>query len=298
MICVQGYVQDCGVRFVKAQQRNDDQVERLKLDHGDDRSEVSKVDGMVNRAWREARRGATATSEKLAMSIARDIVRQIGDGRLSAGSSLASEAEMATLYSVGRTTVREALRVLEMQGLVTIKTGPGGGPIVTDPTTADAGRMISLHMAVRGCTFGELALVRLQIDPILAAEAARIAMPNGIERLRDIVEIMEEIPLGRNSEWARTASMFNAIVAAMAGNSVFALLSSSLRAIYAERIGQINYTSKIRQNAIAYYRNIISAIEEKDAEKAQKNSHDLISESFRQMKKAHPEILSALVDWK
>jgi DNA-binding FadR family transcriptional regulator len=284
--------------LAKTQKDTGDQATRSTASRADDRQNAPTVDSLVNRAWREARRGAAASSEKLAMSIARDIVRQIGDGRLNAGSSLASEAEMAGIYSVGRTTVREALRILETQGLVSIKTGPGGGPIVTDPTTADAGRMMSLHMNVRGCTFGELAQARVQIDPILAADAARLAMPNGIERLRDIVEIMQEIPLGRNTEWARTASMFNAIVAAMTGNSVLALLSASLRAIYAERIGNINYTAKMRQNAIAYYRNIIEAIEARDPVKAQQNAHDLIAGSLQQMKKAHPEILSALVDWK
>jgi DNA-binding FadR family transcriptional regulator len=252
---------------------------------------------LVNRAWREARVGAVATSEKLAMSIARDIVRQIGDGRLSAGSALPSEAEMATSYSVGRTSVREALRLLEIQGLINIRTGPGGGPTVIEPTTADAGRMLSLHMNVRGCTFGDLAQARLEIDPILAGLAAESTTANGIERLKDIVEIMEGIPLGRNAEWARTASMFNAIVAAMAGNSVLALISSSLRAIYAERIANIDYTAQMRKNSIVQYRLIIEAVIKKNAEEARQSSFDLIDKSLKQMKKHHPDILEAVVDW-
>lgn len=260
--------------------------------------EATAVDRLVNRAWREARRGGVASSEKLAMSIARDIVRQIGEGRLSSGSPLSSEAEMAGTYQVGRTSIREALRLLEVQGLISIKTGPGGGPTVTDPTTADAGRMLSLHMNVRGCTFGELAQSRLEIDPILARRAAENATPNGVERLRDIVEIMETIPLGSNAEWARIASMFNSIVAAMSGNAVLALISSSLRAIYAERISHIQYTTKMRQNAISSYRRIIEAIKSNDPDRAEASSFELISNSLRQMSKAHPDILDATVDWK
>jgi len=260
--------------------------------------EEASVDHLVNRAWREARRGAVASSEKLAMTIARDIVRQVGDGRVSAGRPLSSEAEMAATYSVGRTSVREALRILEVQGLVSIRTGPGGGPTVVDPTTADVGRMLSLHMNIRGSTFGDLAQARLEIDPILAARAAEHATANGIERLRDIVEIMETIPIGRNAEWARTASMFNAIVAAMAGNSTLAMLSSALRAIYAERISQIHYTAKMRQNAIGHYRRIIAAIVAKDPEQSRKSSFELIDGSLKQMRKAHPDILDSIVDWR
>jgi len=258
---------------------------------------ATSLDAQVNRAWREARGVAVATSEKLAMSIARDIVRQIGDGRLMAGSPLASEAEMATTYSVGRTSVREALRLLEVQGLINIRTGPGGGPTVMESTTADAGRMLSLHMNVRGCTFGELAQARLEIDPILAGLAAENATANGIERLKDIVETMEGIPLGRNAEWARTASMFNGIIAAMAGNSVLALLSSALRAIYAERISQINYTAKMRKNAIVQYRQIIDAVSENNVENARQGSFGLINASLKQMNKLYPEILESTVDW-
>lgn len=258
----------------------------------------SSIDALVNRAWREARVGAVATSEKLAMSISRDIVRQIGDGRLVPGSLLASEADMAATYSVGRTSVREALRLLEVQGLINIRTGPGGGPTVVEPTTADAGRMLSLHMNVRGCTFGDVAHARLEIDPVLAGLAAENATANGIERLRDIVQVMEGISLGRNAEWARIASMFNAILAAMAGNSVLALMSSALRAIYAERISHIEYTAKMRKTAIAQYCRIIDAIGENNAKKARDSSFDLINNSLTQMKKHHPDILEALVDWK
>lgn len=158
--------------------------------------------------------------------------------------------------------------------------------------------MLSLHMNIRGCTFGDLALARLEIDPILAGRAAEYATPNGIELLRDIVEIMLEVPLGRNAEWARTASMFNSIVAAMAGNSTLAMLSSSLRAIYAERISNINYTAKMRQNAIGHYRCIIDAIVAKEPEQARKSSFELIDGSLWQMRKAHPDVLDGIVDWK
>ena len=255
------------------------------------------LDSLVNRAWREARAGAVPSSEKLAMSVARDIVRQIGEGKLTAGSPLPSEAEMAGTYSVGRASVREALRILEVQGLITIRTGPGGGPAVTDPTTADAGRMLSLHMNVRGCTFGDLAEARLEVDPLFAAFAASNATPNGIERLKDIVEIMESIPANQNAEWARTASMFNAIVAAMTGNSVLTLISSALTAIYAERIGSINYTAKMRKNAIGHYREIMAAIGRRDAEGARSSTFNLINSSLEQMKKKYPEILAGIVDW-
>lgn len=232
------------------------------------------------------------------MLIARDIVRQIGSEQVSTGDPLPSELDMANSYNVGRTTIREALRILEVQGLISIRTGPGGGPIVTDPTTADAGRMLSLHMNVRSCTFSELASTRLLLDPLLAKQAAENANSELVERLRDIVEMMELIQLNNNASWARTASMFNAIVAAMSGNGVLALISSSLRAIYAERIGNIQYTTKMRQNALGFYRKIIDAIASGDGASAERHTFALISESLKQMRKNYPDILDSVVDWR
>lgn len=257
-----------------------------------------RTDQLVNRAWREARRGAAPSPEKVAMLIARDLVRQIGTEQVKTGDPLPSEVEMANSYRVGRTSIREALRIMEVQGLLSIKTGPGGGPTVKEPTSADAGRMLSMHLNVRNCTFGELAAARLELDPVLARQAAENRTTESLERLRDIVAMMENIPSNNNAEWARTASMFNAIMAAMSGNGVLALMSSSLRAIYAERIGSIQYTPKIRQNSLVSYRKIIDAISKQDADLAHNSTHELISRALKQMSRLYPEILQAVVDWR
>jgi DNA-binding FadR family transcriptional regulator len=67
---------------------------------------------------------------KVSEIIAREIVH---DSRgLPPGTMLPSEAKLLERYQVGRTSLREALRVLEMQGLIVIRPGPGGGPMLTE----------------------------------------------------------------------------------------------------------------------------------------------------------------------
>jgi len=256
-----------------------------------------KVDRLVERAWREARRAGSVAAEKVSMRVARMIVRQVRDQNLDPGTPLPSEVQMASSYNAGRSSIREALRILEVQGLITIKTGPGGGPSIIEPTTADTGKMLSLHMNMRGCTFGELGKARLEIDPILAFHAAQNASPTSIERMRDVVEMARLVSSSNNAEWARIASMFNSVIAAASGNSVLALVSGTLRAIYAERITSLTYTAKMRDDAISRYRAIIDAIEKRDCKAAQKNMFDLINNSLNQMVKRHPEILDDVVDW-
>lgn len=71
---------------------------------------------------------------KRSVVIAQSIVREIRDRRLQPGSQLPPEHEMLRTYNVGRNTLREALRLLELQGVLTIRPEPGGAG---DPTKVE-----------------------------------------------------------------------------------------------------------------------------------------------------------------
>ena len=75
---------------------------------------------------REERSRPVKASERVAQDIVRDIVRR----HLHTGDRLPLEASMVEEYHVSRTSLREALRLLEVQGLISLKPGPGGGPVV------------------------------------------------------------------------------------------------------------------------------------------------------------------------
>ncbi len=61
------------------------------------------------------------------------IRRAIGTGRYLPGERLPAERELASQLGVSRTTVREALRILQLDGLIEVRRGRGGGPIVVHP---------------------------------------------------------------------------------------------------------------------------------------------------------------------
>src|SRR5262245_53560806 len=89
--------------------------------------------------------GAVTRPLKTAERVARDITRDIISGGLATGDSLPSEAAMLTQYGVSRESLREALRLLEVQGLIAIRRGPGGGPTVGSVDPANLGRISSLY---------------------------------------------------------------------------------------------------------------------------------------------------------
>jgi len=110
---------------------------------------------------------------KTSESVARDIVHDIIDQGLTTGDSLLPEVAMLDHYGVSRESLREGLRLLEVQGLITIRRGPGGGPVVGTVDPANLGRMSTLFFYMAGATYSELFEAWVISESVLAELAAR-----------------------------------------------------------------------------------------------------------------------------
>ena len=110
---------------------------------------------------------------KTSESVARDIVDDIVRRQLGEGDGLPSEAAMLEQYGVSRESLREGLRLLEVQGLISIRRGPGGGPIVGSVDPANLGRTSTLYYHLAGATYAELFDAWEASEIIVAELAAR-----------------------------------------------------------------------------------------------------------------------------
>ncbi len=109
---------------------------------------------------------------KTSESVARDIVDDIVVQRLREGDNLPPETAMLQQYGVSRETLREGLRLLEVQGLISIRRGPGGGPIVGAVDPANLGRVSTLYYHLVGATYAELFDAWIVSERIIAELAA------------------------------------------------------------------------------------------------------------------------------
>ncbi|WP_116996913.1 FadR/GntR family transcriptional regulator [Desertimonas flava] len=119
---------------------------------------------------------ATGTSRrplKTSESVARDIVRHIVTAGLEPGDNLPHETAMLAEYGVSRESLREGLRLLEVQGLITIRRGPGGGPVVGAVDPAHLGRVSTLYYHLAGATYRELFEAWVTAEVYIADLAAR-----------------------------------------------------------------------------------------------------------------------------
>lgn len=187
----------------------------------------------------------------------------IGRG-MRPGDRLPTEAEMIADYEVGRATLREALRVLEAQGVVEIRVGAGGGAFVAGPDTGRLARMLSLQLRMSDVTLREVLDARLIIEPALAGQAAQRREDGHVSALRANQTALEKAPRG-SEEFLRLNEEFHTLLADASQNRPLAALWSALSAIADGHSAGVRYTPATLSGMIAAHRKITAAIDERDA---------------------------------
>src|ERR1700733_3010652 len=115
--------------------------------------------------------------------LANELPESILSGKFPEGTSLPTERDMVTQTQMSRTTVREALRVLEVQGLVRIKAGRAGGAFVQRPGEESVTNSLELMIRGRQIRLASVHETREAIEPSCARLAALNRMPGDLQRL-------------------------------------------------------------------------------------------------------------------
>ena len=234
--------------------------------------------------------------DKVSQVVARAIVREIVENGLGPGSVLPPESTMLGKFQIGRSSLREALRILEIHGLITIKSGPGGGPIVTGSTAADFGRMATLHFEMAGATFRELVEARLVLEPLMARRAAMRGDPELVARLRALADV-NAAPEGQALQ-LREAATFHGVITEASGNRVLDLMAQGIKEVYFERVGSVVYGRSHRDQVHREHGEIVDVIEAGDADGAEELMRTHMEEFAARFAKRLPGLMDEIVDWR
>lgn len=158
-----------------------------------------------------------------------DIRDRILFQRLPVGTRLPNEVELMEQYGLGRVTVREALRVLERDGLVEIRRGPTGGIFVRHTDISQASDAMAMLFRFNDTTLGESAEFRALLEPRVAHLAALHASEQQLEEIRAIAD---------GSAGAQQVAELHALLSAACGNKVFELV---LKALHDSAAGHYRY---------------------------------------------------------
>ena len=105
--------------------------------------------------------------------LAGELRERILNGELAEGAPLPAERELVKQTQMSRATVREALRILEVQNLVRVKAGRAGGAFVQRPTTKSMANSVSMLIRGRRIKLADLMETREALEPFCAELAAR-----------------------------------------------------------------------------------------------------------------------------
>ena len=127
--------------------------------------------------WRaQARHDNGEAAPRRASVVSTEIRARIAEGQLSEGDRLSPLAELAEEFGVSRPTLREALRILEMEFLLELRTGDRSGAAIRPPTTRVAAQLAGIVLEARGTTLGDFHQALRLIEPaIMGLVASRIS---------------------------------------------------------------------------------------------------------------------------
>jgi DNA-binding FadR family transcriptional regulator len=237
------------------------------------------------------------TREKIALTLAQDILRDVAAQQLQPGDRLQSEADMLTHYGVARSSLREGLRILEVLGLIDIRTGPGGGPVVRQVSARDFARTSSFYLQANGMTMRELVQARLDLEPMLVANAARRRDPAIVERLRAANERAAAHLLADDASWADASLDFHRVVTGFSGNRVLDFLAGALSEIYQTRLKAAVVPMEGREGVHATHTAIAAAIAAGKPDKAERLMRAHMTDYAASVAERYPRVMDTVIDW-
>lgn len=155
--------------------------------------------------------------QRLADEVANALRQQVEEGRYRPGERLPSEAEFMTVFGVGRSTVREAVRILAHSGVLRVQQGLG--TFVETPS----GIMEPLGQRLKRSPAGDLNEVRQLLEAKIAEKAALNRTRKDIRQMESLLKRRMEVALSGDMQATMDADIrFHVSIAEAAGNEVLA----------------------------------------------------------------------------
>jgi GntR family transcriptional repressor for pyruvate dehydrogenase complex len=228
--------------------------------------------------------------------IAQRIVRMIRDEGLKMGDPLPIEADMHESFGVGRSTLREALRVLEQQGVIDIRAGRGGGPTVGSPDSRHLASTLALLMQFSDTPFRSVLETREYIEPIAAALCAKNGNLRVLEGIRQSVDKMFD-GLADEDLFLYNNHRFHELIAEGAQNPLITYFINSLDWIIdGVRLG-VTYRRASRKHVAAVHDEICAAIEAGDPDAARDAMRQHMVETHAFFERKFPKVMDQVLTW-
>ncbi len=217
---------------------------------------------------------AIAARLKRHNTISEQIKDWIVERALKPGDRLPGERELIEIFGASKSSVREALTALEVQGLVKLRTGPGGGAFVAAISDGRAMELLSNYFFFQKPGIGDIYELRIQLEPELAASLSGRLTEADFQRLERTLRLYTRPPTTSGEEYAqRLAELdFHSVLAALCPNPllgfVCGFLQNLLRNLTVCRRIYDQPQPRLREHAMHYQQRLLHALRDEDPDAA------------------------------
>jgi DNA-binding FadR family transcriptional regulator len=215
---------------------------------------------------------------RLAESVADSLRERILDHEFADGDSLPKQEDLVRHYRVSLPSVREALRVLETEGLITVQRGKVGGSIVHVPRAGKVAYMLGLVLQSRQVDVDDVVHAISQIEPLCARACAERS-----DRRRTVVPALRrthkacEAAIANPTEFARLARRFHEELVATCGNQTFIVMVGALESLWTAQVRSMGERLQLgdfeirgtRESSLAEHQRLLDCIVAGDADGAE-----------------------------
>jgi GntR family transcriptional repressor for pyruvate dehydrogenase complex len=199
--------------------------------------------------------------------LATELRERILSGEYPEGTPLPPERELVVQTRMSRTTVREALRILEVQGLIRIKAGRAGGAFVQHPGEESVADSLDLLIRGRRLRLASIHETREAIEPSCARLAAQHRTPADLRALEAANEAIASS--GSLDEFLQANVDWHIAVATASHNEILTGIMMALsRAIYTATHNEGFVNEEVRSITVRAHKSVTRAIKDKDADAA------------------------------
>ncbi|MFN7927985.1 MAG: FadR/GntR family transcriptional regulator [Blastocatellia bacterium] len=208
--------------------------------------------------------------------------RLISEGTLAPGHRLPAERELAEMFGVSRSSLRQALKVLEIMGVISQRVGDGTYLNTAAPTIL--AEPLEFLVLLDGISFHELMEARLIVEPELAARAALRATAEDLTELQQALADMEAYR-DDHTHFIAYDVLFHQTIFRVAGNRVCSLMFT---VVHQSLEKFISLTSQVvtPEHTLQFHKRIYAAIKRKNAEEARRRMAEHLEDAQDLLKQA------------
>ncbi len=199
---------------------------------------------------------------------------------LEPGDRLPQERELLAMFKASKSTVREALGALQTQGLIRMRTGPGGGAYIAELDNKRAMELLGNYFFFSQPTIGDIYALRKLLEPEMAASLVGRLGEADFERLKATIRVYDHPPANLGEEYhQRLAELdFHSVLAELCPNRVLGFfcqfLQNLLRNLSACRRIYGSPNPELRESGLAYQVKLLAALHSGDEAQVRQIMHD------------------------